>query len=367
MDGLVAKRGPVGLGEQVHEHIIRVQLAVLLEDVGAVEADQAGGDGDGGGLDGFGPGAVGVVVPGHDPKLLAVGDEVAMAKSQGLADAKPCLDQKHKQEAVPEVGAGLDYGQYLVGGKRAGQPAGLAKAEGPGGHRASSAHVVEEGLVATPVGPPPGHQVLGQSDAVAGVVVVEGEQGGQVAVDRGRRPSGAASLQDHHVVGRGPEPGHEPGHQLGLRLVPGFLHQAQELEPELEAGGVGPSRGGRAVQGLKVGEECLDRGHHLPAIVEDRPGLGPPWHHHLLDAHGESALLDGQGRPPPGVVVVAAAGCGSSGGEPDGDLRPAVALVSGVGHRFGQPIRPQQHSRSSGRFSVPSQVWGRQQDGLSMP
>ena len=134
--------------------------------------------------------------------------------------------------------------------------------------------------------PPPGHQLGGHPEAGPGVVVVEAENPGQVAVHRGRPAYSGPIGQHHHVGRRGAQPGHEAGHVLDAHLLPADLGPGQELEPQLQADGVGPHGIGRALDGGQVGQVTLGRLDHLAVVAEQCPGLGTaPRHEHPLDEH----------------------------------------------------------------------------------
>ncbi len=127
---------------------------------------------------------------------------------------------------------------------------------------------------------------------ISGVVVVEREQRGQMPVDRGRASSPTALAEDDDVLRRGPEPGHESGDVIHLGFVPPRLDVSQKLQPELEAGRVGPERGRRAVECLKVSQVCLDRRDRIEVSAEHSPGLGPVRHRHTLHSHRAFPCLD---------------------------------------------------------------------------
>ncbi len=96
---------------------------------------------------------------------------------------------------------------------------------------------------------------------------------------------GRARLKNHDVVGRGPQPSDKPGDVLRPGLVPPDPDATQELDPELEVGGVGPHGGGRAVERLEVRQVGLDGCHRLAGGIDHRPGLGSAGHQDPLDAH----------------------------------------------------------------------------------
>ena len=77
--GVVAQWLAMGLGKQVHEYVVAVCLAVLVEHVGAVEPHEARRDWEACHVQRLGPRPVRVVVPGHDEYFAAVGDEVRVA------------------------------------------------------------------------------------------------------------------------------------------------------------------------------------------------------------------------------------------------------------------------------------------------
>ena len=193
--------------------------------------------------------------------------------------------------------AGLGKRQDLFLGQGPRQPPGLPDPQRSGRRRPAGSDVVEERSVATPVDPPPGHQRLCQHHAVAGPVLVEGEQRGQVPVHRGRAAPAGTALQHRNVIGRGSQPRHEPRDVVHCRLVDGHAKPIKELQPQLQGRRVGPQRGRRSVQCLQMRQERLHRTDRFAGRAEHRPRLRPIRHQHPLhphpDLHAEEQLPAG--------------------------------------------------------------------------
>ena len=101
---------------------------------------------------------------------------------------------------------------------------------------------MQEGPIGAALHPPPSDKAFGNIDAAARLVVVEGEDAGQIPVHGRRRPLCGPAIEHDHVLGRGAQRRHEPRQVLGARLVPGQLRLGEELEPQLQADGMGTDR-----------------------------------------------------------------------------------------------------------------------------
>ncbi len=216
----VAQRLPDPPAEQVDEHVVGVDVAVLGVHVLRVQPHQRRRHRDHRGFPQLGARPVGVAGPGHDMDLPAAADEVAMPQPERLAHAHPGLGQQRQQEPVPQVLAGSQDRGHLPGIEGARRPAGHGEPDRPGRDRLALGHMVQERLIGAAADPAPGDQLAGNAHPAAGVVVIEAEHRCQVTVHRRRRTPSRARLQHDHVLRRGPQPGHEPGHILHAGISP---------------------------------------------------------------------------------------------------------------------------------------------------
>lgn len=289
-DQLVHRRvghGPADLAaEQVHEHVVRVDAAVLDVHVLRVKAHQRCRDRHHRGRAHLRPRPVRVVRPGHDAHLAPAGDEVAVTQPERLARAHPGLGQQRQQEAVPQVLTRRQDRHDLPGLQGPRRPPRHTQLHRPHRDRPALGHVMQERLIRTAADPPPRDQPGGDPQAGPRMVVIKAENPRQVPVDRRRAPDPAPVRQHDHVGRRGTQPRHEPGHVLNARLIPARRGVLQELEPQLQANRVGAHRMGRALDRRQVGQVAPSRLHHLAVLPEQRPGLpAAGWHQHPLNKH----------------------------------------------------------------------------------
>lgn len=202
VDGGVAQRVAAPAAPQVDEHVVGVAPAVLGVHVVGVQAHQGGRDRDHRSGRHLGPGAVGVVGAGDDVQLASATHEVGVAKAQGLAHPHARLGQEGEQEPIALVLAGGQDRHHLVGGQAAGQAPVDRQLDGPGADSLALGGVVEERLVGATAHPAPGDEVGGEGHAGAGVVLVEPEHPGEVAVHRRRRAHTDAVVQHDDVARR---------------------------------------------------------------------------------------------------------------------------------------------------------------------
>ena len=272
--------------EQVHEHVVRVDAAVLDVHVLRIKAHQRRGDRDHRGRADFRPRPVGVVRPGHDVHLARAGDEVGVPQPERLANPHPGLGQQRQQETVPQMLTGRQDRHDLPRFQGVWGPPRDVQLHRPHRDGAALGHVMQERLVGAAADPAQRDQPGRHRKPRARMVVIKAEDPGQIPVHC-RRAAGPAPVREHdHVASRGTQPGHEPGHILHPRLVPARRGELEELKPQLQADRISPHRVGRALDGAQIGQVPLGGLDHLPVVPEQRPGLPPAaGHQHPLHQH----------------------------------------------------------------------------------
>ena len=156
---LVVQRLAVRCRPQVDEHVVRVEIAVLVVHVRRIQPGQRHRDRDRRHRPGLGARPVGVVDPGHDADRQFAGDEVAVPQPERLADTHPGLGQQPDQQPVAQMGAGGQDRGDLVGLQGARHPGRHDQPDRPGRHRPGLADVMQQRLVAATVAAPPRHQL----------------------------------------------------------------------------------------------------------------------------------------------------------------------------------------------------------------
>ena len=295
IDRRIAPRATERLAPQVDEHVVGIQVAVLLVQVVGVEPDHLRADRDGPRPGGLGPCPV-VVDPRGDRQLALGGSQVLMAKPQRFPDPNARVPQKGPEQAVPKMGARVQDRLHLGGGQDHRLPARAAQLDRAPPLRLARAQVVEERL---PARPPPGGLQLGDQvtevDPVPCMERVEPADRRQLPVDRDGRAVMLCRGQHGHPARaarrRQPQPGDELAEILQPDLAPVQAPHIKEAEPVLQVVGVGLDGVRRPLDIGQVSQVALDRLYRAALVAEDRPGLKRrDGHHHPLNKHRTSGV-----------------------------------------------------------------------------
>ena len=294
IDRGVGQRVAARFAPQVDEHVVAVQLAVLAVQVVGVEPDQPGAGRDRPWLHGLGAGAV-VVDPRHHRDRALRRGPVLVSQPECLPDPHPGVAEQREQQPVPQPVAPVQDRLHLGSGQDPWVLARHLQPDHPPRGGLGLADVVQERAPRRPAPPGrlPARQELTEIDTVAGGVLVERADRGQLPVHR-RRPAVRHHRRQHRhppVPGRRgqPQPGHELAGVLQPDLPPVQPAAGEEHEPVLQIMGIGLDR----VRGpVDIGEErqvALNRFDRHPVRTEHRPRPMPrTGQHHLRNEHRTS-------------------------------------------------------------------------------
>ena len=111
--GRVGERVATRLGEEVDEHVVRIEVSIFGVQVVPVEADQLRAHRDRPLQVGLRPGAI-VVRPRHDGDRPLRDGDVLVAKAEGFADPDAAVVKEGEEEAVPQMGARVQDRLHLA-------------------------------------------------------------------------------------------------------------------------------------------------------------------------------------------------------------------------------------------------------------